>query len=290
LSPAREAEEVFASMPAELLANDVAADRARGWILMARCLLHDGQVSDAQNMARRAVDAYERLNDDAGSCDIPLASALSALNLTLVGDDVAEQALETSTAVVRIRRRLAAANPEAFDDDLAHALTNQAVDLAALGRYDEAADTTSAAVEIRRRLARAHPQAHGLSLVGALLNLVQDLLDSDRMREALDVSREAIETIDKLDGVDPDQWVLAYGRAATTYAKVRARTGTDLDRALLAAMQSMKAFGELLKDNPADLVGPMVNAAHVLADVHEARGDIDKAADIRGRFPPLRED
>lgn len=289
-SAAHAAEEVFAGMPAERLAGDVAADRARGWVLMARCLLHDGRVSDAQTTARRAVAACERLNDDAGSHDVQLASALSALNLTLVGDDAAAEALATSTAVVRIRRRLAAANPQAFDDDLAHALTSQAVDLATLGRYDEAADTTSAAVEIRRRLAQASPQAHGLHFVGALLNLVQDLLDSDRLPEALHASQEAIEAIDGLDGVDPDQWVLMYGRAATTYARVRVRTGTDLDRALLAALQSMKAFGGLLQDDPAGLLGPMVNAAHVLADVHEVRGELDTAADIRGRFPPLRRD
>ncbi|MCK9921770.1 tetratricopeptide repeat protein, partial [Frankia sp. AgPm24] len=64
-----------------------------------------------------------------------------------------EEALAATEQAVEIRRRLAAANPAAFEPDLARSLTNLGALLSGLGRREEALAATEQAVEIYRRLA-----------------------------------------------------------------------------------------------------------------------------------------
>ena len=89
-------------------------------------------------------------------------------------------------------RRLARANPQAFEPDLAMSLTNLARSLAALGRREEALEAAQEAVEVYRRLARANPQAFEPELARSLGTLGMVLLGSDRAREAAEAFSEGV--------------------------------------------------------------------------------------------------
>ena len=65
----------------------------------------------------------------------------------------AEEALAAAGEAVEIRRRLAAARPDAFEPDLAMSLNNLGRMLSGAGRPEEAWVADAEAIEIRRRLA-----------------------------------------------------------------------------------------------------------------------------------------
>jgi len=69
-------------------------------------------------------------------------------------------AVVLTTQVVERHRRLAAANPAAYEPDLAMSLNNLSVRLAVAGRRDEGLATIEEAVEVYRRLAAANPAAY----------------------------------------------------------------------------------------------------------------------------------
>ena len=90
-------------------------------------------------------------------------------------------------------RRLAAANPAAYEPDLAMSLNNLSVDLADAGRRDEALTASQDAAKIRRRLAAANPAAYEPDLAMSLNNLSNRLAEAGRKDESERVSREASE-------------------------------------------------------------------------------------------------
>jgi tetratricopeptide (TPR) repeat protein len=69
---------------------------------------------------------------------------------------------------VEIRRRLAQADPSAFEPDLAISLNNLGIYLSAAGRQEEALAAYAEVVEIRRRLAQADPSAFEPDLARSL--------------------------------------------------------------------------------------------------------------------------
>jgi tetratricopeptide (TPR) repeat protein len=79
-----------------------------------------------------------------------------------------EQALGATEEAVEIYRGLAAANPAAFETDLAKALNNLGMGLSNLGRREPALQATEEAVEIYGRLAAANPAAFEPDLAKSL--------------------------------------------------------------------------------------------------------------------------
>ena len=90
-------------------------------------------------------------------------------------------------------RRLAAANPAAYEPDLATSLNNLSIRLAEAGRRDEALTAIQDAVEIYRRLAAANPAAYEPDLAMSLNNLSIRLADAGRRDEALTAIQDAVD-------------------------------------------------------------------------------------------------
>jgi tetratricopeptide (TPR) repeat protein len=88
---------------------------------------------------------------------------------------------------------LAAANPAAYEPNLATALNNLSLRLADAGRRDEGLEAIEEAVTVHRRLAAAHPAAYEPDLAKALNNLSIDLADAGRRDEAEGARQEATE-------------------------------------------------------------------------------------------------
>ena len=111
--------------------------------------------------------------------------SLNNLSIRLAEAGRRDEALTASQDAVDIHRRLAAANPAAYEPDLATSLNNLSVDLADAGRRDEALTAIQDAVEIRRRLAAANPAAYEPDLATSLNNLSIQLADAGRRDEGL---------------------------------------------------------------------------------------------------------
>ncbi|MBL7551004.1 tetratricopeptide repeat protein, partial [Frankia sp. AgB1.9] len=114
-----------------------------------------------------------------------------------------EEALAATEQAMEIRRRLAAANPVAFEPDLADSLDNLGLDLSGVGRWEEALGATEQAVEIRRRLAAANPVAFEPDLATALSNLGIWLSGVGRREEALAATEQAMEIRRRLAAANP---------------------------------------------------------------------------------------
>ena len=96
-------------------------------------------------------------------------------------------------------RRLAAANPAAFEPDLARSLNHLGIRLSNLGRREPALQATEEAVEIRRRLAAANPAAFEPDLARALWAYASVCAAGDiQLPEALTAGRGAADIYARL--------------------------------------------------------------------------------------------
>ena len=114
-----------------------------------------------------------------------------------------EKALEATSATVDLRRRLATANPAAFESELGGSLANLGAALSGLGRREEALAATTEAVEVYRRLAQENPAAFERYLAGALTNVGGQVSGLGRREEALAATTEAVEVYRRLAQENP---------------------------------------------------------------------------------------
>ncbi|MFY9617056.1 MAG: hypothetical protein WAQ31_03290 [Arcanobacterium sp.] len=112
-----------------------------------------------------------------------------SIRLDAVGRRV--EALAAIEEAVGLYRRLAEANPAAYEPDLAASLHNYSIQVGAVGRHVEALAPIEEAVGLYRRLAAEMPQAYGGRLGNSLLLYSRLLQKLGRAREAEDAENEA---------------------------------------------------------------------------------------------------
>ena len=140
-------------------------------------------------LGKRVVAAV--VGDDEGA----LAERGRLLNNTAV--DMAESgdragALDAVREAVTIRRRLAQANPAAYEPNLATSINNLANRLSETGDRAGALDVAREAVTIRRRLAQANPAAYEPDLAKSLCVLAMALSAYDQKKLAAESATEAV--------------------------------------------------------------------------------------------------
>jgi tetratricopeptide (TPR) repeat protein len=104
-----------------------------------------------------------------------------------------EEGLAAIQEAVTVYRRLAGANPAAYEPDVAMSLNNLSVRLAEAGRREEGLAAIQEAVTVRRRLAAANAAAYEPALATALNNLSIRLAEAGRRDEARRAKQEAAE-------------------------------------------------------------------------------------------------
>ncbi|MBQ9349250.1 MAG: tetratricopeptide repeat protein, partial [Oscillibacter sp.] len=104
-----------------------------------------------------------------------------------------EQGEQNYKEALEIRRRLAEANPAAYEPDVALTCNNLGNLLSDTNRMEEAERYYTEALEIRRRLAEANPAAYEPDVAGTCNNLGILLKDTHRMEEAERYYTEALE-------------------------------------------------------------------------------------------------
>ena len=99
---------------------------------------------------------------------------------------------------LKIRRRLAGENPEAYEPDLAGSCNNLSVLYKDTNRFPEAEALQQEALEIYRRLAEKNPEAYEPELANSCNNLAILYKDTNRFLEAEALYHEALEIFRKL--------------------------------------------------------------------------------------------
>ncbi|MFY1585413.1 tetratricopeptide repeat protein [Micromonospora sp. WMMD734] len=118
-----------------------------------------------------------------------------------------QPALAAAEEAVRIYRRLAEANPDAYLPNLATSLNNLGVRLSQLGRREQALAPAEEAVRIYRRLAEANPDAYLPNLAMSLNNLGVRLSQLGRREQALAPAEEAVRIYRRLAEANPDAYL-----------------------------------------------------------------------------------
>jgi uncharacterized membrane-anchored protein len=186
---------------------------------------------------------------------------------TYLGNMQSGQNPAAAAKAVRIFRKLAEADPAAFDRSLAMALNNLGVQLSREGRAREAHLATAEAVEILRRLAARDAAALEPHLAMALRNLGAQLSSAGRIAESHLATAEAVESLRWLSSTDPafePELAMALNSYGVQLAKVGRHRG-----ALLATTEAVQIRRQLAQADPdtfqPDLARGLWTFAHVRA-------------------------
>ena len=187
-------------------------------------------------------------------------------------------------------RRLAAANPAAFEHDLARVLNNLGIRLSALGEWEQALDAIQEAVEISRRLAAANPAAFEPNLAMALNSLCVRLSALGRREQALDATQEAVEIYRRLATGNPAAFAPDLAGALNNLGLGLSNLGRR-EQALAAAEEAVVIRRRLAADNPAafehDLATALNNLSVGLSNLgrrEQALAAAEEAVEIHRRL------
>jgi tetratricopeptide (TPR) repeat protein len=100
--------------------------------------------------------------------------------------------LAAAEEAVAVYRRLAQADPAAYEPHLAMSLNNLGLRLSEAGRGEEALAATEKAVAVYRRVAQVNPAAYEPNLAASLHNLSIMLSQAGQWEEALTTTREGV--------------------------------------------------------------------------------------------------
>jgi len=153
-----------------------------------------------------SVCVWRTLADTAPN-DEARAVALDHLSSHLSNLGLRAEALGAIEKAVAVRRRLAAARPDACVPDLARSLKDLSNRLSGLGRREEALEAIEQAVAAYRKLAQARPDAFLPNLAISLTHLSTRLSELGRRKEALGPIEEAIAAYRKLGETRPDAFL-----------------------------------------------------------------------------------
>ncbi len=201
-----------------------------------------------------------------------------------------EEALPVAREAENIYRRLAEANPEAYEPDLAMSLNNLANRLSELGQREEALSVAREAVDIYRRLAEANPEAHEPYLAGSLNNLANRLSELGQREEALPVAREAVDIYRRLAEANPEAHEPYLAGSLNNLANHLSELG-QREEALSVAREAVDIRRRLAEANPEahepDLARSLNNLATFLSELgqrEEALPVAREAVDIYRRL------
>ncbi|HZO64490.1 MAG TPA: tetratricopeptide repeat protein [Kribbellaceae bacterium] len=161
------------------------------------------------------------------------------------------EAAALSTEHVDLRRRVYAIDTtQQRATELAAALDNHGIHLAAVGKHDEALVPTAEAVQLYRRLATTDPTVFQPSLAGALNNLGVRLSSVERRADALAATAEAVDIRRRLAAADPVRYEPDLAMSLNNL-------GADLsalhrqDDALAVTVQAVEMYRRLAVADPA---------------------------------------
>ncbi|MFF2618318.1 tetratricopeptide repeat protein [Kitasatospora sp. NPDC058046] len=218
------------------------------------CVRHDRQlaahiVATATRTARPSplVTALDAITTHP---DTPL-DTLDALHdhFPRASHRLAITAARLAGALVRHRRVLVEADPDAHLPSLARFLSNFAAGLGGVGRWDEGVAVVQEAVAIYRTLVEANPDAHLPDLARSLNNLAVSLGGVGRWDEGLASIREAVTIRRTLVGANPEAHLPDLALALNNLALRLGGVGR-WDEGVAAAQEAVAIYRTLVGANP----------------------------------------
>ena len=187
-----------------------------------------------------------------------------------------EDALSAAEEAVSLRRRLAAARPDAFLPDLALSLNNVANSLSAVGRREDALSAAEEAVSLRRRLAAARPDAFLPDLATSVNNVAAMLSEVGRREDALSAAEEAVSLYRRLAAARPDAFLPYLAGSLSNVAMMLSEVGRRED-ALSAAEEAVSLYRRLAAARPDAFAVGLARSLAVLSRRRTESGDPPQA-------------
>ena len=236
-------------------------------------------------IAEAVVAVYRRRREEAS-----LAEWLRNLGIRYSEVGRREDALAPAEEAVQIRRRLAQANPAAYEPDLARSLNNLGIRYSGVGRREDALAPAEEAVQIYRRLAQANPAAYEPALARALNNLGTSYSEVGRREDALAPAEEAAQIYRRLAQANPAAYEPDLARSLNNLGTSYSGVGRRED-ALAPAEEAAQIYRRLAQANPAayepDLASALNNLGTRYSEVgrrEDALAPAEEAAQIHRRL------
>ena len=214
------------------------------------------------------------------------------MELALLRREIGDRqgALAPATEAVNIRRRLAQANPAAYEPVLAGSLNNLANRLSQIGDHAGALAPATEAVNIRRRLAQTNPAAYEPDLAMSLNNLAIRLSQTGDRAGALAPATKAVDIYRRLAQANPAAYEPDLAMSLNNLANRLSETG-DRAGALAPVTEAVNIHRRLAQANPAayepDLAMSLNNLAGSLSETGDRAGALapaTEAVNIRRRL------
>ncbi|MBI5581651.1 MAG: ATP-binding protein, partial [Deltaproteobacteria bacterium] len=212
--------------------------------------------------------------------EIERAGIYNNLCLCLSNSGQRREALEAAKRAVEIYERLAAANPQAFESDLAMSLNNLGSLYSGLGQRREALEAAKRAVEICERLAAANPQAFERHLAGSLTNLGNRYSVLGQGQEALEAAKRAVEICERLAAANPQAFEPDLAMSLNNMGNRYSVLGQGQE-ALEAAKRAVEIRERLAAANPqafeSDLASSLINLGSLYFELGQQREALEAA-------------
>ncbi|MEV8512182.1 tetratricopeptide repeat protein [Dactylosporangium sp. NPDC051484] len=183
---------------------------------------------------------------------------------------------------VALTRRMASADPDAYQPKLAETLDALARRLSQLGRHEEALRAADEAVDVYDELEDRHPGMYRSALGAATSDFALQLDRLGRYADALAVDQQAVEILRGLDRNNPGGRADGLGHALTNLSVSLAQADRD-DEALQAAQEAVELYQAARKQAAGSRTTAYSRALVILAASLETLGRHGEALDVAKR-------
>ncbi|MDR0895435.1 MAG: tetratricopeptide repeat protein [Prevotellaceae bacterium] len=183
-----------------------------------------------------------------------------------------EEAAEEYAEALKIYRRLAERNPEAYESGVATTLNNLALLHSDTNKHEEAAEEYAEALKIYRRLAKRNPEAYESDVATTLNNLAILHSDTNKHEEAAEEYAEALQIYRRLAKRNPEAYEPNVAMTLNNLAILHRATNKHEEAAEEYA-EALEIYRRLAKQNP-DADEP--NVAQTLNNLALLHSDTNK--------------
>jgi tetratricopeptide (TPR) repeat protein len=188
-----------------------------------------GRPEEALEAALEAVDLYSRYDDQPEG----MATALHALGVAYLDLDQPAEALPFLRQAVRLRRHLAAQQPEVHDVDLACSLTSFGKCWSDQGDYRKALTATRRGILLLRQAVQRGDEFLHPRLAASLSNQAHQLCELGKPRAALKAAHEAVKLLNPYFQAQSDRYLPWITAALGHYLRAAEEAGVEADLGLV---------------------------------------------------------
>jgi tetratricopeptide (TPR) repeat protein len=200
------------------------------------------------NQQKRSINFYQQALRYS-QVESEKAHLLHNLGSELTNNNQYDKAEAANQKALEIRKRLAQANPEHYEPDVAMTQNNLGNMYADLNAYDKAEEAYNEALEIYQRLAQANPEHYEPKMAMIQNNLGLIYADLNAYDKAEEACKEALKIYQRLAQANPERYELFVAATQNNLGLMY----TDLnayDKAKEAYKEALEIYQRLTQANP----------------------------------------